>query len=141
MSSAAKCEKCNDTGSLPGSHDLDCASCGAAVERVVFEAELPRIARAQSELDKLWSAYVMGKAAGAMQAVPAGWQPIETAPKDGTNVLLVNRVGNIASGLWQGHAPDYIGWWLRGGNGPNFFFNGHHGPTHWMPLPALPKAP
>ncbi len=70
MSAAVKCAACNDAGSLPGSHDLDCASCGVAVERVVFEAELPRIARTQAMRDALWSAYVMGKAAGAAQAVP-----------------------------------------------------------------------
>ena len=67
------------------------------------------------------------------------WQPIETAPKDGTNVLLVNRKGNMATGLWQGRGV-MAGWWLRGGNGPNVFFNDHHGPTHWMPLPAPPQS-
>jgi hypothetical protein len=63
------------------------------------------------------------------------WQPIETAPRDGTNILIVNHKGNIASGLWQ-----CGGWWLRGGNGPNTFFNDHHGPTHWMPLPSPPEV-
>jgi hypothetical protein len=66
-----------------------------------------------------------------------GWQPIKTAPKDGTNVLLVNRKGNIASGLWQGEGSS-MGWWLRGGNRPNTFFNDHFGPTHWQPLPKPP---
>lgn len=64
-----------------------------------------------------------------------GWRPIETAPKDGSNVLLVNRKGNIAAGSWLAG-----GWWLRGGNGPDAFFNRHHGPTHWQPLPS-PPAP
>ena len=65
------------------------------------------------------------------------WQPIETAPKDGTNILLVNRVGNVATGLWQGNG-EYECWWLRGGNRPNTFFNHHYGPSYWMPLPELP---
>jgi hypothetical protein len=136
MSAAVKCAKCNDTGSLPMSNDLDCTHCGAAVERVSLEASLPRWIRAQYMLDELWRAYLMGKAAGA-----STWQPIETAPKDGTNVLLVNRRGNIAAGLWRdGLFGERGGWWLRGGNAPNTFFNDHHGPTHWMPLPAAPKA-
>ena len=65
------------------------------------------------------------------------WQPIETAPKDGTNILLVNRIGNVATGLWQGNG-EYEGWWLRGGNRPNTFFNHHYGPSYWMPLPEPP---
>ena len=65
------------------------------------------------------------------------WQPIETAPKDGTNILLVNRIGNVATGLWQGNG-ECEGWWLRGGNRPNTFFNHHYGPSYWMPLPELP---
>lgn len=67
------------------------------------------------------------------------WQPIETAPKDGTNILLVNRKGNMATGLWVVNGASK-GWWLRGGNEPNTFFNGHHGPTHWMPLPKPPTS-
>ena len=70
-------------------------------------------------------------------AAPSGWQPIETAPRDGTNVLLVNRKGNMATGLWMS-GPIGTGWVLRGGSAPNVFFNEHHGPTHWMPLPAPP---
>jgi hypothetical protein len=66
------------------------------------------------------------------------WQPIETAPKDGTNVLLITRKGNMATGLWQGSGPSE-GWWLRGSAEPNCFFNGHYGPTHWMQLPQAPK--
>ncbi len=62
------------------------------------------------------------------------WLPIESAPKDGTNVLLLNRKGNIAAGLWQQES-----WWLRGGSYPNAFFNDHHGPTHWQPLPPPPE--
>lgn len=69
----------------------------------------------------------------------AKWLSIKTAPKDGTNVLLINRAGNMAAGLWNGLGARE-GWWLRGGSGPNVFFNGHHGPTHWMPLPPAPNA-
>lgn len=65
------------------------------------------------------------------------WRPIETAPKDGTNVLLRNRRGNMATGLWMVGIIG-TGWLLRGGNKPDAFFNGHHGPTHWMPLPPGP---
>lgn len=69
----------------------------------------------------------------------AGWQPIETAPKDGANVLLINRKGHIAAGLWLDGILG-TGWFLRGGNQPNVFFNEPHGPTHWMPLPAAPST-
>ncbi len=80
MSAAVKCLTCNDTGSLPGSHDLDCASCGAAVERVVFEAEHARMVNGHSDLHDLWIAYQMGKAAGAAQAVPDGWLAVPVKP-------------------------------------------------------------
>lgn len=69
------------------------------------------------------------------------WLPIETAPRDGSPVLLVNRAKNIAVGMWlsSGH---WAGWVLRGGSEPNTFFNTHHGPTHWQPLPEPPpKSP
>jgi hypothetical protein len=59
------------------------------------------------------------------------WKPIETAPKDGTWVLLARGgiTGRIAC-LWD---KDYAGWMnVRAG----YEFRA---PTHWMPLPEPPK--
>ena len=70
------------------------------------------------------------------------WQPIETAPKDGTGVLAF-ALGNPAGyfygvAMWVNADPDLnphtpadklsLWWWpyaIR--------------PTHWMPLPAPPE--
>lgn len=72
--------------------------------------------------------YQAGVAAGrAME-----WQPIETAPKDGTKVLAVlNRriMDAFATPRNDGPAIWTFGMW-----------SGEHiQPTHWMPLPAAPK--
>ena len=65
------------------------------------------------------------------------WQPIETAPRDGTRFLV----------WWEKDKYASIVWWLKGygaftngatdrcdtpvGFAPSWF-------THWMPLPAPP---
>lgn len=58
----------------------------------------------------------------------ADWQTIDTAPKDGTEVLL--WLGDdVALGYWREDAQAFdseVGW-IR----PM--------PTHWMPLPDPPK--
>jgi hypothetical protein len=56
------------------------------------------------------------------------WQPIASAPKDETRVLLA-KVGNpsLHTAFWRG------GIWNCGGG---FYFNS---PTHWMPLPNPPS--
>lgn len=55
------------------------------------------------------------------------WQLIDTAPKDGTDVLLSDQ-HNIHIAYWDlGNS-----WWSIDG----YVFEE---PTHWMPLPELPK--
>ena len=56
------------------------------------------------------------------------WQPIETAPKDGSFILLATPKGRIADGFWS---PVYGVW-----SWPYVVVE----PTHWMPLPELPGA-
>ena len=72
-----------------------------------------------------------------------GWQPIETAPRDGTEILMTNGV-DVSSGQWfsaYGGTCDQTGTpngddrdaeWMdwSGGMQPD--------PTHWMPLPPPP---
>jgi len=63
------------------------------------------------------------------------WQPIETAPKDGTFVLL-----------WLGphwETAEVLQW----SEEENAWIDRHHGaligslvPTHWQPLPTPPTA-
>lgn len=77
------------------------------------------------------------------------WQPIETAPKDGTDVLLfgdwageINGMAekpSIAVGTWTGGASDYgpDGWWyLPHSDGYACWMKA----TAWMPLPKPPAV-
>lgn len=62
------------------------------------------------------------------------WQPIETAPKDGTDILIWVETAHgdgpsfALAAYWQS------GMWECCGAG---FF---HPVTHWMPLPLAPEA-
>ena len=59
------------------------------------------------------------------------WQPIASAPFDGTRVLLFREgwVEHTAAAYWD---MNWREWITVGGN----VFTG---PTHWMPLPEPPK--
>jgi hypothetical protein len=66
------------------------------------------------------------------------WQPIETAPKDGTKI--------IAFHIWSRHIQMMtIAHWGRPGayNAPCWISQGGTNhidqPTHWMPLPEPPQ--
>lgn len=73
------------------------------------------------------------------------WQPIETAPRDGT-VILLTYADDVLVGAWDAGESRYPWKYLdaewRRGKGLVPFMNGlaSHAPTHWMPLPA-PPAP
>jgi len=83
-----------------------------------------------------------------------GWQPIETAPKEGSEILILTSAGvtqaRFSPGEWhdyqEGREYDGPVWvccddkWLIeiedcGEHGMN-----HGTASHWMPLPALPRA-
>ena len=78
------------------------------------------------------------------------WQPIETAPRDGTEILLSNGFV-VAQGAYlydeggirehrdldgnyigQDESDGYDGWVDFSGGMPD--------PTHWMPLPPPPEV-
>lgn len=56
------------------------------------------------------------------------WHTIETAPKDGTSLLLATKSGRIADGSWN----QRWGVWAW----PYVMVN----PTHWMPAPTTPST-
>ena len=66
------------------------------------------------------------------------WRPIETAPKDGTEIIL-SREARVTSGLWFDMGGDdegaegWSGWVSQDGG-----FSEEHPPTNWMPLPEPP---
>ena len=67
-----------------------------------------------------------------------GWQPIETAPKDGRDFLVWNRENRVRKARWYERSSSDLGVSLYEGDGVNSFKGGIQ-PTHWMPLPAPPE--
>ncbi|QNQ43009.1 hypothetical protein [Brucella intermedia] len=90
-----------------------------------------------TEIDKALSV-VMGEShADAGKVEGDGWRPIESAPKDGTIVLLgwndpdIEEIGAVAG-------------WYESGPNDKCWYDQYHEPvtaTHWMPLRPFPAAP
>lgn len=70
-------------------------------------------------------------------AEAAMWRPIETAPKDGTQLLLVSEDGVQVVGYWGKHNHVPLYGWLRPVELYGEEVDGLD-PTHWMPLPEKP---
>lgn len=66
----------------------------------------------------------------------AKWQPIETAPKDPDDRIVLWDGYNVFIGFWSNIRASVV----RGGDG--WLTDGLQGlmiaPTHWMPLPPPP---
>jgi hypothetical protein len=64
------------------------------------------------------------------------WQPIETAPRDGTLILVAWQNPNKT---WD---MNCMFWFEEDGKGEWFDYTADYicTPTHWMPLPKPPEA-
>jgi hypothetical protein len=62
------------------------------------------------------------------------WEPIETAPKNRTDILLVNSNSRCTVGSWSNTVHGDGETW-RDGNHKIISWV-----THWMPLPEPPNA-
>ena len=64
------------------------------------------------------------------------WQPIETAPKDGSRILAVSADAAFGVVVWSSILG---GTWVLAcsdGQALNYYLD----PTHWMPLPEPPPT-
>ena len=72
----------------------------------------------------------------------AEWQPIDTAPKDGTRVLVV-VTGDVFIAHWSDEAAferceTKPGWQIFASDGDCWYAWAVDDATHWMPLPSGP---
>lgn len=76
------------------------------------------------------------------------WQPIETAPKDGTRIILAQN-GGVEVGSWHAEDSGYYETisstaserkqrWVQTSDGYWTGLDEIYDPTHWMPLPSPP---
>lgn len=67
------------------------------------------------------------------------WITIETAPKDGTKIDVIDRYGNRTTDVWFSAKGNWLHWWES-----DFGGMAQVGltipPTHWMPIPAPPET-
>tara|TARA_R110000764_G_scaffold116029_1_gene202950 strand:- start:17863 stop:18231 length:369 start_codon:yes stop_codon:yes gene_type:complete len=73
-----------------------------------------------------------------------GWQPIETAPKDGTKVILRFKTDEgkieVLDGWFRQDGTEYKNKWERISSSADSYSYFSFGKiTHWMPLPDTPK--
>lgn len=130
------CRRCNGTGHHHGfgehGHDPDwCENCGGC----------QFVPKYEDDKDSMREALT---AALAGRVVVPGWQPIETAPKDGTSIILASThswstecswwSGERCAKIHGGHPDDYHEAWYKAEDEGDEFCQ----PTHWMPKIAPP---
>ncbi len=84
---------------------------------------------------------ILGELRRVAHAPNAGWLPIDTAPRDGTWILLAGPSGYGSTPLRVEvcrYDPDYrpLNPWQTHSN--DAFTDGGPEPTHWLPLPTVP---
>jgi len=88
----------------------------------ILEAVQLALVRSEEEAERLEKELATAKRVGA-----AEWQPIETAPKDGTRILAIFPDGEMRTAIWSN---DWNGW-----NCTGLYWSKL---VNWMPLPEPP---
>ena len=97
---------------------------------------------------------VVGRIAAALRSapVPPGWQPMESAPKDGTHILVCFGDRPYDEHWTFAQSPPTVAHWFGPPDLPGIRAGGwylsvqqHEGervhPSQWLPLPPLPTKP
>jgi len=114
-----------NTGEEPDYSRLNCPACGGSGHVGDAEHYTSHIAELETEVARLKAG--------------RGWQPIETAPKDGTLILVSFGAKGVRAVYWEDdlwcvdddkHGP----YPLRG-----YSYSTFTAPTHWMPMPEKPS--
>ena len=104
---------------------------------LAFHSALTDGSIGQGEIDELKVGLRAALAAAPTQPVQddrkEGWQPIETAPKDGTRIAVCGAAGNVWFDVrWEKRSRAGERW-------TSFLGPVQFDPTHWMPLPKAPE--
>ncbi len=121
-----------------------------ALCRAVIEEARPMVKSHLLEMERFGPGdeSIIGRIEQALAGAPAAddWQPIGTAPKDGTRVLLWHsgemEIGYWSTSLWVTRPNDsplgkQDGAWIMHENRSDTI---ELTPTHWRPLPASPAV-
>ncbi|WP_217597152.1 DUF551 domain-containing protein [Cohnella sp. GbtcB17] len=101
------------------------------VMRLAREIEALRLTNSRLQRD----AVMFMEALSQTDIQPSGWMPIESAPKDGSDILVLNNDGHVYEAAyereeWRFAFADQHGCGCCGGDAEY--------PTHWIPLPQPP---
>jgi hypothetical protein len=72
------------------------------------------------------------------------WERIESAPRDGTHILIAFGEDGVSTAAYHRDDDDLYPWKFMDSQGQGLpFFNGarddEYGPTHWMPIPKFQR--
>ena len=128
---------------------LPCGHCGTAMVNHGHCFSHPRPASGDcilrhysfdiNKADK-WNTRTSSARSSTVDEATVGWQPIETAPKDGRTILLLEphfAASIVTPGRWF---EDEQGWWEHGSHPTDYADQPVENPTHWMSLPEPPAS-
>ncbi len=122
-----------------------CSECPASVDTLYGSGQPGCHAIAEETLERAWALRPPPPAeqrAGLSALTEGQWQPIEAAPRDGTEIFAYWGKWRTESGMEVdsnccGTTLYLNGVWIN----PDDADDEYRAPTYWMPIPAPPAAP